>query len=105
MQTIREINTHDAHSYIYDSLYKYGMQYHNIIWLALVLIAYYSVQATLPWQEIGQTHKSHNAPVSYPTMHHSEQKCAHFWSELFIVGYGTSALWDLWNGSIGEDHP
>ena len=24
--------------------------------------------------------KSHNAPVSHPTMHHSEQKCAHlFW--------------------------
>ena len=34
-----------------------------------------------------QIHKSHNAPVPYPTMHHSEQKCAHFCSEWGIVGY------------------
>ena len=33
--------------------------------------------------------------VSYPTMHHSEQKCSHFCSEWCIVGYGTDALWDL----------
>ena len=26
-------------------------------------------------------HKSQNAPVPYPTMLHSEQKCAHFCSE------------------------
>ena len=40
-----------------------------------------------------QIHKSHNTPVPYPTMHHSEQKCAHFCSEWCIVGYGTGALW------------
>ena len=45
-------------------------------------------------------HQSHNAPVQYPTMHHSEQKCAHFCSEWWIVGYGTDALWDLWDRSI-----
>ena len=45
---------------------------------------------------IDQTHKSHNAPASYPTMHHSEQKCAHFCSKWCIVGYGTGAMWDLW---------
>ena len=28
--------------------------------------------------QIDQSHKSHNAPVPYPMMHHSEQKCAHF---------------------------
>ena len=39
--------------------------------------------------------KSHNAPVPYPTMHHSEQKYAHFCSEWCIVGYGTGAVWDL----------
>ena len=43
----------------------------------------------------------HNLPVPYPTMHHSEQKCAHFCSEWCIVGYGTGALWDLWDWSIG----
>ena len=35
-----------------------------------------------------QIHKSNNAPVQYHTMHHSEQKCAHFCSEWCIVGYG-----------------
>ena len=47
---------------------------------------------------VNQSHKSHNAPVSYPTMHHSESKCAHFCSEWCIVGYGTGELWDLWIG-------
>ena len=36
-------------------------------------------------------HKSHNSPVSYPTMHYSVQKCAHFCFEWCIVGYGTGA--------------
>ena len=54
-------------------------------------------QATHP---IDLIHKSQNAHVPYPTMLHSEQKCAHFCSEWGIVGYGTSAFWDLWNWSI-----
>ena len=33
-------------------------------------------------------HKSHNASVPYPIMHHSEQKGAHFCSEWGIVEYG-----------------
>ena len=41
---------------------------------------------------IDQFHKFQNAPVPYPTMLHSEQKCAHFCSEWSIVGYGTGAL-------------
>ena len=49
---------------------------------------------------IDQIHKSKNAPVPYPTMHHSEQKCAHFYSKWCIVGYGTGAFWDLWDQSI-----
>ena len=47
-------------------------------------------------QQIEQSNKSHNVPVPYPTMHHSEQKCVHFCFDLCIVGYGTGALWDLW---------
>ena len=43
-----------------------------------------------------QFQKSQNAPVPYPTMPHSEQKCAHFCSEWGIVGYGTGTFWDLW---------
>ena len=62
-------------------------------------------QLHLLWSDpsilIDLIHKSHNAPVPYPTMHHSEQKCAHFCSEWCIVGYGTGALWDLWIRSIG----
>ena len=51
-------------------------------------------------QLIDQFHKSQNAPVPYPTMLHSEQKCTHFCSEWSIVGYGTGAFWDLWIKSI-----
>ena len=40
-------------------------------------------------------HKSHNAPVPYPTMHQSEHKCSHFCSEWCIVGYGTGASWEF----------
>ena len=44
---------------------------------------------------IDQSHKTNNAPVPYPTIHHSEQKYVHFCSDRCIVGYGTGALWDL----------
>ena len=36
---------------------------------------------------IEQFHKSQNAPVPYPTILHSEQKCAHFCLN--------GALWDM----------
>ena len=44
-------------------------------------------------------HKPHNTAVPHPTMHHSEQKCAYFFSTWCIVGYGTGALWDFWDCS------
>ena len=50
---------------------------------------------------IDHFHKSQNAPVPYPRIRHSEQKCAHFCSEWSILGYGTGAFWDLWIRSIG----
>ena len=49
---------------------------------------------------IDQFYKSHDASVPYLTMHHSEQKYAHFCSDWFIVGHETDALWDLWMRSI-----
>ena len=49
---------------------------------------------------IHQFKKSQNAPDPYPTMLHSEQKCAHFSSEWSIVGYDTGAFLDLWIRSI-----
>ena len=54
------------------------------------------------YNAIDQYHKSHNAPVPYPKMHFAEQKCAHFCSEGCIVGYGTGALGDLSDWSIGQ---
>ena len=50
-------------------------------------------------------HVSHNASEKYPKMHHLQQKCAHVCTFLLqedalIVGYETSALWDLWDWSI-----
>ena len=57
-------------------------------------------QAALPSWLIEQFLKSHNAAVPYPTMLHSEQKCAHFCSEWSLVGYGTGAICDLWIRSI-----
>ena len=41
---------------------------------------------------IDQFHKSQNAPDPYPTMLHSEQKCAHFCSECSIVVYVYSGI-------------
>ena len=51
---------------------------------------------------IDQIHKSHNTPVPYPTIQHSEQKYAHFCSECCIVGFRTDALWDLWEWSLAH---
>ena len=49
-------------------------------------------------------HKSHNAPVPYPTMHHIvTEMCAHahiYVTKWCIVGYFYDTLWDLWDGSI-----
>ena len=44
---------------------------------------------------IDQPRKFQNAPVPYPTMLHSEQKCAQFCSEWSIVEYRAGALWEL----------
>ena len=49
---------------------------------------------------VDQIHKFHNVPVPYPKIQHSEQKYAYFCSEWCIVGYGTGALWDLWDWCI-----
>ena len=48
---------------------------------------------------INQSYKSNNSPLPYllyPTIYHSEQKCAHFCSEWRIVGYGRGAFRELW---------
>ena len=56
---------------------------------------------SLHWhQAIDLIHKSQNSPVPYPTMLHSEQKCAHLCSEWSIVEYETGAFWDSWNWLI-----
>ena len=56
-----------------------------------------SLNSSLDWDgTVDRFHKSHNTPVPYPTMYHSEQKCAHSCFEWCIVGYGTGTLWKYW---------
>ena len=47
-----------------------------------------SLSLSVTLYSIDQSHKSHDALVPYPTIHHSEQKCSHFCSEWCIVVYG-----------------
>ena len=53
------------------------------------------------------SHKSHNAPDKYPTMHHFVTEmctCVHISvTKWCIVGYGTDAFWDLWDGFPSPD--
>ena len=52
--------------------------------------------------------ESHNAPVPYPTKHHFvTELCTHVHisvTQRCIVGYATSALWDLCSKSIIQDN-
>ena len=61
-----------------------------------VFVTWPLLWATSRWERLqsDQIYKSQNASVPYPTMFHSEQKWAHFFSERNIVGYGTNAFWD-----------
>ena len=66
-------------------------------WLAMLNIAiFFSV--------IDPSHKSQNASVPYPTMHHFVTEmctCVHISvTKWCIVGYLFDALWDLWDGCI-----
>ena len=45
-------------------------------------------------------HKSHNARYCNKNMH----ICAHFCYKWCIMGYGTGALWDSWDGSNRTDY-
>ena len=97
-------------SYVYNDVLMYRwmwIKYQNINsttvnenWTTYVLII---VKGRDEHDDNGMTnksHKSHCAPVPYPTIHHFERKCAHFFPEWYIVGHGTGTLWDLWICSI-----
>ena len=53
-------------------------------------------------------HKSHNAPVLYPTMHHfvtEMSTCVHISvTKWCIVGYLWGVLWVLWDGQTVLEH-
>ena len=55
---------------------------------------------------IDPSHKSHNAPVLYPTVHNFVTEmctCVHISvTQWCIVGYLSDALWDLWDGAIAH---
>ena len=78
--------------YVYANIYIYIYMHKRYINMAC---SYGYVSDKGPTQIIDLINKSHNAPVPYPTMHHSGEKCAHFCSEWCIVGYETGKLWDL----------
>ena len=84
------------HVYVFtsDSFLCYGIAYPctNISGSLIVEVG--------QWIRMDQFHKSQNTPAPYPTIIHSEQKCAHFCSEWCIVGYETGAFWDLWIRSV-----
>ena len=49
---------------------------------------------------IDQSHKSHNAPVTYPTIYHSEQKCDISVLNGVLWDMGQGVLWVAWDWSI-----
>ena len=110
------------HVLIQNSISGWGLEYFPwnmqrallcffVVFILLVLCEYMQLLCLYPYSlgllhwhcgnlTIDRFHISQNAPVPYPTLFHSEQKCAHFCSEWSIVGYGTGAFWDLWIRSI-----
>ena len=63
------------------------------------------------WCEAGHhlsdpSHKSHDAPDKYPTMHHFvTEMCTGVHisvTKWCIMGYGTGALWDLWIWAVSH---
>ena len=71
-------------------------------WISESVYIFTNMQLIAYKMAIDLIHKSQNAIVPYPTMHQSEQKCAHFCSECSIVGYRTGAVCDLWIRSIAQ---
>ena len=76
-------------------------------WFTLLMFYwwFYNWQCNASWDlAIDLLHKSHNAPVPYPTMHHFvTETCTHVHlsvTKWCIVGYLSGALWDLWDASI-----
>ena len=77
--------------YLLTTLRKKRMHgYHETLWSNMVQGA------------IDQFHKFNNASVSYPTVLHSRQKCAHFCSEWRILWHVTGAFGNLRVRSIGN---
>ena len=56
------------------------------------------------YRRIYDIHKSQNAPIRHPTMHHSAQNYAQLCSEQYIVGYGTGTFGDLCDWFVGITH-
>ena len=75
-------------------LYEKKVSYSNFFVKTMLSQFYWS------WTDItSETRSTHpkmdlSHPVTYFTIHHSEQKSAHFCSEWCIVVYETGALWD-----------
>ena len=76
-------------------------------WFAVKTVIFFiNIKTIGLWKEvlIDLSHKSHNAPVPDPTMHHFVTEmctCVHISvTKWCIAGYLSGALWDLHDGSI-----
>ena len=97
-----KIISHKISKYLHQSLVrplKCFMTYDNCTVMSYVtLLSFIQIRDTHSYMVL--SHKSHNAPLPYPTMYHLEQTCTHFCSEWCIAGYGAGASLDLCFWSI-----
>ena len=88
-----------------------GRQYYKVTvsqshWLSPISpYPEWSLAVALHWEwiAIDLLHKSHNAPVSHPTMHHFVTEMCTFLLQndaLWYICLMLHALWDLWDWSI-----
>ena len=81
-----------------------GLRWRNVGQTGIVVAGATCDERLLKRQTIDLSHKSHSAPVPYPTMlHFVTEMCTHVHisvTKLCIVGYLSDALWDLWEGYV-----
>ena len=65
-------------------------------------MAYFVLRRTFSDHFLDESDKSHNAPVPYHIMHHSERKCAYFLPELYTVGYMAGVVWPVWEHFLSD---
>ena len=101
---------HESHGFLYNMcLCEYRhLNYLVVIWLQNhenVSSCGGMIANVGAYWRIDQSNKFHDAPVPYPTLYLSEQKCSHVFSEWSTVVYGKGALTNSLIRSIGQPVP